>query len=95
MDKLSKWNKGFKYILTVDVFSKFAWAYPLKNKTGVLITDSFKSIVKNSKRKPQEVWVDQGSESQNETFKQWLRQNNIEICSTFNEGKAVVIERQF
>ena len=49
MHKPSKWNKGYKYILTViDVFSKFAWAYPLKNKIGVLITDSFKSIVKNS-----------------------------------------------
>ena len=94
MDKLSKWNKGYKYILTViHVFSKFAWAYPLKNKTGVLITDSFKSIVKNSKRKPQKLWVDLGSEFYNQTFKQWLRQNNIEIYTTFNKGKAVVIER--
>ena len=91
--KLLKWNKGYQYILTIiDVFSKFAWAYPLK-KTGVLITDSFKSVVKNLKRKPQKLWVDQGSEFYNQTFKQWLRQNNIEMYSTFNEGKAVVIER--
>ena len=55
MDKLLKWNNGYKYI---DVFSKFPWVYPLKNKTGILITDSFKSIVKNSK--PQKVWFDQG-----------------------------------
>ena len=94
MDKLSKWNKGFKYLLTVIyVFSKFAWAIPLKDKKGSSITTAFADIVKKYKRKPKYLWVDKGSEFYNKTFKEWLLQNDIELYSTFNEGKAVVIER--
>ena len=76
----------------IDVFSKFAWSIPIKNKTGNTITESFNDI-KKSKRKPEFIWVDQGSEIYNNTFKDWLKKNNIETYSTFNEGKAVVIER--
>lgn len=73
MDKLSKWNKRFKYLLTVmDVFSKFAWAIPLKGRKGSSITDAFEDIVKKYKRKPEHLWVDQGSEFYNKTFKEWL-----------------------
>ena len=94
MDKLSKWNKGFKYLLTViDVFSKFAWVIPLKDKKGSSITTAFADIIKKYKRKPKYLWVDKGSEFYNKTFKEWLLQNDIELYSTFNEGKAVVIER--
>ena len=94
MDKLSKWNKGFKYLLTViDVFSKFAWVEPLKDKKGSSITTAFADIIKTYKRKPEYLWVDKGSEFYNKTFKEWLLQNDIELYSTFNEGKAVIIER--
>ena len=94
MDKLSKWNKGFKYLLTViDVFSKFAWVVPLKDKKGSSITTAFADIIKTYKRKPEYLWVDKGSEFYNKTFKEWLLQNDIELYSTFNEGKAVIIER--
>ena len=94
MDKLSKWNKGFKYLLTViDVFSKFAWVIPLKDKKGSSITTAFADIIKKYKRKPKYLWVDKGSEFYNKTFKEWLLQNDIELYSTFNEGKAVIIER--
>ena len=37
--------------------------------------------------------VDQGSESYNTHFKKWLKDNNIEMYSTHNEGKSVVAER--
>ena len=94
MDKLSKWNKGYKYLLTIiDVFSKFAWAIQLKDKKGTSITNAFNNIVINDKRKPEYLWVDKGSEFYNKTFKEWLKQNDIKVYSTFNEGKAVVIER--
>ena len=94
MDQLSKWNKGFKYLLTViDVFSKFAWVKSLKDKKGSSITAAFADIIKKYKRKPEYLWVDKGSEFYNKTFKEWLLQNDIELYSTFNEGKAVVIER--
>ena len=47
----------------------------------------------SSKRKPNKIWVDQGSEFYNKFFKKWLKDNNIEIYSTYDEGKSVVAER--
>ena len=47
----------------------------------------------NLKRKPNKIWVDQGSEFYNTHFKKWLKDNNIEMYSTHNEGKSVVAER--
>ena len=90
----SRENKGVKYLLNViDVFSKFAWSVPIKDKTGRSITDAFQLIVKTSRRKPNKLWVDQGTEFYNRVFKSWLEENDIEMYSVFNEGKAVVIER--
>ena len=91
---ISKYNKGIKYLLCViDLFSKYAWVVPLKNKKGVSIGNAFQSILDNSKRKPNKIWVDQGSEFYNNVFKKWLKDNNIEMDSTYNEGKSVVAER--
>ena len=94
MQLISKYNKGIKYLLCViDLFSKYAWVVPLKDKTGTTIVNAFQSILNNSKRKPNEIWVDQGSEFYNNVFKKWLKENSIEIYSTHNEGKSVVAER--
>ena len=51
------------------------------------------SILRNSKRKPNKIWTDQGSQFYNTHFKKWLKDNNIELYSTHNEGKSVVAER--
>lgn len=94
MQWASRENKGIKYLLNViDVFSKFAWSVPIKDKTGKSITDAFKLIVKTSGRKPTKLWVDQGTEFYNRVFRSWLKENDIEMYSVFNEGKAVVVER--
>ena len=94
MQQLKSYNHGFRYILNViDVFSKFVWSVPIKDKTGKTITNTFQSIVKTSKRKPNKLWVDNASEFYNNVFKKWLVENEIKMYSTFNEGKAVVIER--
>ena len=50
-------------------------------------------ILSDSNRKPNKIWTDQGSEFYNNSFKDFLKINNIEINSTFNEGKSVVAER--
>ena len=47
------------------------------------------------KRKSNKIWVDQGSKSYNNVFKKWLKENNIEMYSTYNEGKSVVAESYF
>ena len=93
MQSLSKYNKGIKYLLCViDLFSKYAWVIPIKDKKGTIIVNAFKKII-SKKRKPNKIWFDQGSEFYNKSFKDFLKINNIEMYSTYNEGKSVVAER--
>ena len=92
MQSLSRYNKGFKYLLcAIDLFSKYAWVIPVKDKKGTSIVNAFKKLILN--RKLNKIWVDQGNEFYNNTFKDFLKINNIEMYSTFNEGKSVVAER--
>ena len=94
MSAFSKDNHGVKYLLTIiDVFSKYAWMMPLKTKTGKDITKAFDYIIKGSGRKPTMLWVDQGTEFYNKTFKKYLEDKDIHMYSAHNEGKAVVVER--
>ena len=53
----------------------------------------FKKILDDSTRTPNKIWVDKGGEFYNNSFKKWLKDNNVEIYSTHNEGKSVVAER--
>ena len=92
MQSLSKYNKGIKYLLCViDLFSKYVWVIPIKDKKGTSIVNAFKKI--DSNKKPNKIWVGQGSEFYNKSFKDFLRINNIEMYSTCNEGKSVVGHR--
>ena len=92
MQLISKYNKGIRYLLcAIDLFSKYAFVVPLKDKKGSTIINAFQSILNNSKKKKN--WVDQGSEFYNPHFKKWLKDNSIEMYSTHNEGKSVVAER--
>ena len=91
---LSKQNKGIKYLLcAIDLFSKYAFVVPLKDKKGISIVNAFKKIIKQSNIKPNKIWVHQGGEFYNLIFKKWLSDNDIIMYSTFNEGKSVVAER--
>ena len=93
MQSLSKYNKGIKYLLcTTDLFSKYAWVVPLKDKRGISIVNAFQKIISKG-RKPNKIWVDQGSEFYNNSFKDFLKINNTEMYSTYNEGISVVAER--
>ena len=56
MQLISKFNKGFKFLLCViDIFSKYAWVVPLKDKKGVSIVDAFQKILDDSNRKPNKI----------------------------------------
>ena len=93
MQSLSKYNKGIKYLLcAIDLFSKYAWVVPLKDKRGSGIVNAFQKIISKG-RKPNKIWVDQGGEFYNKLFKRFLKINDIEMYSTCNEGKSVVAER--
>ena len=94
MQLLSKHNKGIRFLLCViDIFSKYAWVVPLKDKKGVSIATAFQSILKQSNRKPNKIWVDKSSEFYNASFKKWLQDNDIAMYSTHNKGKSVAAER--
>ena len=66
---MSKFNKGFIFLLCViDIFSKYAWVIPLKDKKGVSIVNAFQKILKESNRKPNKIWIDKGSEFYQNSF---------------------------
>ena len=93
MVSLSKYNKGIKYLLCViDLFSKYSWVIPIKDKKGVSIVNAFKKII-SKERKPNKIWVDQGREFYNNSFNNFLNTNSIEMYSTYNEGKSLFAER--
>ena len=94
MQLISKYNKSIRYLLcAIDFFSKYAFVFSLKDKKGITIANVFQSILDNSERKPNKIWTDQGSELYNTHFKKWLKDNNIDMYSTHNEGKCIVAER--
>ena len=85
MQSLSKYNKGIKcFLCAIDLFSKYTWVVPIKDKKGTSIVNAFKKIISKG-RKPNKIWVDQGSEFYNNTFTDLLKINNIEMYSTYNE----------
>ena len=97
---LSKYNNNYKFILTViDIFTNYAWAIPLKNKSGLSITNGFKIVLSehpqggSEPRKPGKLWVDRGSEFYNKTFKSLLKEYETKLYSTYSDLKAVFIER--
>ena len=62
MQLISKFNKGFRFLLCViDIFSKYAWVVPLKDKKGVSTVNGFQKILDKSGCKPNKIWVDKGS----------------------------------
>ena len=94
MQSLSRKNKGIKYLLcAIDLYSKYAFVIPLKDKKGISIVNAFDKIIKQSNRKPNKIWVDQGGQFYNNVFKKWLSDNDIIMYSTYDEGKSVVAER--
>ena len=95
MKSSSKFNKGIKYLLcAIGLFSKYTWVIPLKDKKGSSIVKAFQKLI-SKERKPNRIWVHQGSEFYNQCFKNFLKINSIEIYSTFNEGISVIFETCF
>ena len=69
MQSISRKNKGIKYLLcAIDLYSKYAFVIPLKDKKGSSIVNAFNKIIKQSHRKQNKIWVDQGGEFYNNVF---------------------------
>ena len=94
MQLISKFNEGFRFLLCViDIYSKYTWVPPLKDKKGITITNAFQKKLKEPNRKPKKIWLDKGSKFYNRSMKSWLEKNNIEMYTACNEEKSVVAER--
>ena len=94
MQKLSKWNKGYKYLLTViDVFSKVAWAEPLKSKSTKDMLPALERVKKHFGTSPQRVQTDQGTEFLAKPVQAWFKKHKWLHFVTHSDPKASVIER--
>ena len=83
----------YKYLLmATDVFSKYGWIRPSKDKKGETVSEAFKTIFKEG-REPQNLWVDKGKEFYIKHLKELLEKNNTTVYSTENEEKSNVVER--
>ena len=93
MRALQKDNDGISYLVTcIDVFSKYAWAIPIKTKTGKSLVEAVRKIF--AKRKPINFQTDKGSEFVNKTFLNFLKEEFVHFFTTENEDiKASIVER--
>ena len=89
MRALSKENEGVNFLLLViDIFNKYGWIKPLKNKEGETIVKALKEIFKESGRRPEKLWTDKGREFFNKNVK-----NLVYLYATENEEKSSIAER--
>ena len=93
MQKFAKLNKGYRYLITcIDIFSKYSWVIPLKEKKGINVKNSLEKIF--NERKPKFLWADRGKEFYKKQVQDLLNENNIKLYSTNNsEIKSAVVER--
>ena len=83
-------NRGFQYILTV--FSREAFAYPLKDKSGESVAKAFQHLFKQGK-KPMSIQTDQGKEFFNSKVTQLLKKHNVHLFAVKSQYKAALVER--
>ncbi len=94
MSNISRDNDGYRYLLTcIDVFSKFAFAVPLKTKGANEVTSAFENQIINERRCSM-LQTDKGSEFTNSTFQNMLKKHGIYWYTSENDDiKAAVVER--
>ena len=80
-------------LTVIDVFSKYGWIVPLKDKKTESVSSAFDRIFKKSKRKPEKLWTDKGSEFISKHFKDFLKRHSIILYHTQNEEKSSIVER--
>ena len=93
MQYYARTNQGNKYILMViDVFSKYGWAIPLKNKKGDEVARAFAGLWK-TQEPPKMLWTDKGKEFVNKDMSSLLKKHNVHLYWTENEEKSCIVER--
>ena len=92
LKRFSHKNKGYRYLMiVVDLFSKYLWLIPLKRKTAAAASQGLENLFKEAK--PNFLWSDKGTEYVNKLMKKLLKEKDITLYHTHNEGKSVIAER--
>lgn len=87
-------NNGYRYMLTlIDLFSRYAWAEPLKSKSADDTAKLLKKIYSTSKRIPKYLQTDAGKEFENKPVREYLNSIGVEQFSIASPLKAAVVER--
>lgn len=90
---LSKYNKGYKYILLcIDLFSRFLWGKPLKTKSSAETANALQAILDKG-RQCVVLRTDQGKEFLGAPFQKVLKENNIDHMIAYGPHKAAYAER--
>ena len=94
LPKLARFNRGYRFILTcIDVFSKFAWVQPLKNKKGSGVAAALKKMFAYG-RQPTQLQSDKGKEFLNKDVQKLLKDMKIHFFTIQNpDTKAAIVER--
>ena len=94
VSSMSKYNDQRRYLFClIDVFSKYAWVVPIKDKTGKTLVEAMKTVLKEG-RTPKSLQTDKGTEFKNRHFQKYLKSQNIHFFTTENpETKASIVER--
>lgn len=86
-------NDGYRYIFCViDIFSRFAWCRPLKNKKAETVLNAFEDVVEESGFIPHKIYADDGSEWK-DVFGEYIKKNNITLYHTYSDFHSSIIER--
>ena len=94
MQLITKFNKRFRFLLCViDIFSKYAWVVPLKNKKCVSIVDVFQKMLDDSNSKQNKIWADKGSEFYNSSFKKWLKIMILKCIQYIMKGNLLLLKK--
>ena len=65
-------------LCVISIFSKYAWVVPLADRKNIAITNAFQKLIDEADRKPNKIWIDQGSVFYNRSLKSWLHDSGIE-----------------
>lgn len=94
MSRIKNKNKRITFLLNViDIYSRYAWSIPLKSKSKEDVLTGFKSIVDETGRHPDHLWVDEGREFYNQLFQDYCKSKDITLYSTHTGLKSVFVER--
>jgi len=93
VNKFKTTNKNIVFLLVVvDIYSRYAFVEPIKEKSGEIVLDAFKKIVLKAGI-PKNLWVDEGKEFYNQYLKNYNKENNINMYHTYSGLKSSYAER--